>query len=141
MTGPRIFFAMADDGLFFRKIASIHPRFKTPHVAIGLAAVLASIFVMFRNFEQLADAFVLGIWPFYAGGAAAVYSLRRARPDLQRPYRVPGYPVTPAVFIAAAILLLVNAFVAERMALVVFAIIAAGIPVFWIWRSAVPDLK
>ncbi len=136
MTGPRIFFAMADDGLFFQKIAAVHPRFRTPHVAIGLAAMLASIFVMFRNFEQLADAFVLGIWPFYAGGVAAVYSLRRKRPGLSRPYRVPGYPVTPAVFLAAAILLLANALVAERLALLVFGIIATGIPVFWVWHRA-----
>jgi APA family basic amino acid/polyamine antiporter len=141
MTGPRIFFAMADDGLFFKKIAAVHPRFRTPHVAIGLAALLASIFVMFRNFEQLADAFVLGIWPFYAGGVAAVYTLRRKRPDLQRPYRVPGYPVTPAVFLAAAILLLVNALLAERMALLVFGIIATGIPVFWIWHGGRRVLK
>ena len=141
MTGPRIFFAMADDGLFFKKIAAVHPRFRTPHVAIGLAAALASIFVMFRNFEQLADAFVLGIWPFYAGGVAAVYSLRRKRPDLPRPYRVPGYPFTPAVFLAAAILLLANALLAERTALLVFGIIATGIPVFWLWHRGVRVLK
>ena len=140
MTGPRILFAMADDGLFFKKISAVHPRFRTPHVAIGLAALLASIFVMFRNFEQLADAFVLGIWPFYAGGVAAVYVLRRKRPDLQRPYKVPGYPVTPAVFLAAAILLLVNALLAERMTLLVFGIIATGIPVFWIWHGGVRDV-
>jgi APA family basic amino acid/polyamine antiporter len=140
MTGPRIFFAMADAGLFFKKIAAVHPRFRTPHVAIGLAALLASIFVMFRNFEQLADTFVLGIWPFYAGGVAAVYSLRRKSPGLPRPYRVPGYPVTPAVFLAAAILLLANALLAERMALLVFGIIATGIPVFWIWHRGVRDV-
>ena len=101
MTGPRIFFAMADDGLFFKKIASVHPRFKTPYVAISLAATLAIIFVLVRSFEQLADTFVLGIWPFYALGVAAVYRLRRQRPDLARPYKTFGYPVTPALFILA----------------------------------------
>jgi amino acid transporter len=113
MTGPRIFFAMADDGLFFKKIASVHPRFKTPYVAISLAAALAVVFVMVRTFEQLTDAFVLAIWPFYAGGAAAVYALRRKRPDLPRAYRTWGYPVTPILFILAVILLIGNAMVED----------------------------
>src|SRR6516225_2759960 len=82
MTGPRIFFAMADSGLFFRKIAAVHPRYGSPHVAIWFTAGLGAIFVMIRSFEQLADAFVLGIWPFYAAGTAAVYVLRRTRPEI-----------------------------------------------------------
>ena len=60
MTGPRIFFSMADDGLFFRKIAAVHPKFKTPYVAILLATLLAVVFVSVRSFEQLADTFVRG---------------------------------------------------------------------------------
>lgn len=156
MTGPRIFFAMADDGLFFKKIAAVHPRFKTPYVAIWLAAAMASVFVMVRNFEQLADAFVLGIWPFYAGGVAAVYTLRRKRPDLARPYKVWGYPVTPAIFLAAALFLLVNALLSDignvsslvrglpapdgsGTTLLVFAILAVGIPVFWFWKGKTPQ--
>lgn len=152
MTGPRIFFAMADDGLFFRKIAAVHPRFKTPYVAIWLAAALASAFVMLRNFEQLADTFVLGIWPFYAGGVAAVYSLRRKRPGLERPYRVWGYPITPAIFLAAALFLLSNALLTDianvsskfrglpapsdaGTTILVFVILAIGIPVFRFWKS------
>ena len=102
---PRIFFAMADDGLFFKKIAAVHPRFKTPYVAISLAALLAIVFVMVRTFEQLSDTFVLGIWPFYALGVAAVYPLRRTRPDLPRSYKTLGYPVTPALFILAVLVL------------------------------------
>ena len=160
MTGPRIFFAMADDGLFFKKIASVHPRFKTPYVAISLAAALAIVFVMVRTFEQLADAFVLAIWPFYAGGAAAVYALRRKRPDLPRAYRTWGYPVTPILFILAVILLIGNALVEDLAhglrdnfsyyralfsgsalpyessgALLVFAIVLAGIPSYFIWNA------
>lgn len=161
MTGPRIFFAMSDDGLFFKKIASVHPRFKTPYVAITLAAALAIIFVMVRSFEQMADAFVLAIWPFYAGGAAAVYTLRRKRPDLPRAYRTWGYPVTPILFIIAVILLIGNALVEDVTnglrdnfsyyralftgsalpyessgALLVFAIVLAGIPAYLIWNAS-----
>jgi basic amino acid/polyamine antiporter, APA family len=152
MTGPRIFFAMADDGLFFRKIAAVHPRFKTPYLAISLAAALAIAFVMVRTFEQLSDTFVLGIWPFYALGVAAVYRLRRKRPDLPRSYKTFGYPVTPALFILAVLLLVGNALVGDiryylaRLAggpnphewsgaLMVAAIILAGIPAYYIWTK------
>jgi len=134
MTGPRIFFAMADEGLFFKKVAAVHPRLKTPYVAIWLAAAMGAAFVMVRNFEQLADTFVLGIWPFYAGGAAAVYVLRRKRPDLVRPYRVWGYPLTPAIFLVAALFLLGNALVTGT-ALLVFAILLLGIPAYWVWKT------
>lgn len=151
MTGPRIFYAMADDGLFFKRIASVHPRFETPYVAIGLAAALAMCLVMVRGFERLADTFVLGIWPFYAAGVAAVYALRRKHPDLPRPYRVLGYPITPALFVLAASLVLGNAIwrdassVAKWVAtgkssvgtgetLLVFVIILMGVPVFIVWE-------
>jgi amino acid transporter len=136
MTGPRIFFAMADSGLFFKKIAAVHPRFGSPHVAIWFTAGLGAIFVMIRSFEQLADAFVLGIWPFYAAGTAAVYVLRRTRPDLPRPYRVWGYPVTPAIFLAGSLFLLGNALITDFADVwFVFAILLAGIPAYWIWHS------
>jgi amino acid transporter len=134
MTGPRIFFAMADEGLFFKRIAAVHPRFKTPYVAIWLAALMAAALVMVRNFQQLADTFVLGIWPFYAGAVAAVYVLRRKRPTLARPYRVWGYPITPAIFLAAAFFLLGNALLTDRTTLPVFVILLMGIPAYWIWE-------
>jgi amino acid transporter len=131
---------MADSGLFFKKIAAVHPRFGSPHVAIWFTAGLGAIFVMIRSFEQLADAFVLGIWPFYAAGTAAVYVLRRTRPDLPRPYRVWGYPVTPAIFLAGSLFLLGNALITDFADVwFVFAILLAGIPAFWIWNSAVKE--
>jgi amino acid transporter len=94
---------------------------------------MGAAFVMVRNFEQLADTFVLGIWPFYTGAAAAVYVLRRKRPELMRPYRVWGYPVTPAIFLAAALFLLGNALITGT-ALLVFAILLLGIPAYWVWQ-------
>jgi len=136
MTGSRIFFAMADDGLFFKRIAAVHPRFQSPYVAIWLTAGLGAVFVMIRNFEQLADAFILAIWPFYAAATAAIYVLRRKRPDLPRPYRVWGYPVTPAIFLIAAVFLLGNALITDFAGVwFVFAIVLAGVPAFWIWQS------
>jgi amino acid transporter len=138
LANPRIFFAMADDGLFFRSIASVHPRFHTPHVAIGVAAALGVWFVLTRTFEQLTDTFVLTMWPFYALSAAAVYRLRRSRPDLVRPYRVAGYPIVPAVFIAGVLYLVGNALVENPFwTLIVFAIVAAGLPVYWMFFRSV----
>src|SRR5438046_8794948 len=101
LASPRVFFAMADDGMFFETIAKVHPRFKTPYVAILLAAVLGIALVMSRTFDALTDTFVLAIWPFYALGVAAIYRLRRDRPDLPRPYRAIGYPLVPAILIAS----------------------------------------
>jgi len=134
LASPRIFFAMAEDRLFFGAIAKVHPRFRTPHVAILLAAALGVAMVLTRTFEQLTDTFVLTMWPFYALSVAAIYRLRRTRPDLRRPYRTIGYPVVPAVFIAGAVYLVVNAFIASPLqTTVVFGVLLAGVPVYYLF--------
>jgi basic amino acid/polyamine antiporter, APA family len=131
LTAPRVFFAMAADGLFFRQLARVHPRYGTPYLAIGLAAALGVGFVLTRTFDQLADTFVLSIWPFYGLAVAGLYRLRRTRPDLARPYRVPGYPFVPAIFVAAVIYLVGNALVADPLWTgFTLAIVLAGIPVY-----------
>jgi basic amino acid/polyamine antiporter, APA family len=132
LTAPRVFFAMADDGVFFKALARVHPRYGTPHVAISLAAALGVAFVLTRTFEQLADTFVLSIWPFYGIAIAGLYRLRKRRPDLPRPYKVPGYPVLPAIFIAGVVYLVGNALVTDPLwTSVTFAIVLAGIPVYY----------
>jgi amino acid transporter len=133
MTGSRVFFAMADRGLFFRFAARISPRFHSPSVAIALATVLGVAYVLENDFAQLADKFVLGIWPFYALMVAAVFVLRRTRPDLVRPYRVWGYPVVPAVFLLASVLMVANALISDpHNTGITFLIILAGVPVYWL---------
>ena len=133
MTGSRVFFAMADRGLFFRFAARISPRFHSPSVAIALATVLGAAYVLENDFAQLADKFVLGIWPFYALTVAAVFVLRRTRPDLVRPYRVWGYPVVPAVFLLASVLMVANALISDpHNTGITFLIILAGVPVYWL---------
>lgn len=134
LTAPRIFFAMADDGLFFRKVASVHPRFETPYVAIALSATLGIAWVLVRTFEQLADAFVTAIIPFYALGVAAVFVLRR-RPDYQPSFRVPGYPVVPGLFVVATLYILANAILdpaSRGPTLVTLGLVAVGIPIFYL---------
>lgn len=132
LASPRIFFAMADDGMLFEPIARVHPRYKTPYVSIVLAALLGMALVLSRSFEALTGTFVLAIWPFYALGVAAIYRLRRLRPDLPRPYRAIGYPVVPAIFIAAVAAFVINSLVNEPVSTgVTLALILAGAPVYF----------
>jgi amino acid transporter len=134
LTAPRIFFAMADDGLFFRPIAAVHPRFKTPYVAIMLCAALGVAFVLMRTFEQLADTFIIAIVPFYALSVASVFPLRK-QAGYNPSYRVPLYPIVPLLFILSTVYLLVNALAAPsgRWATAsVFGGILLGIPVYYL---------
>jgi amino acid transporter len=132
LASPRIFFAMAEDGLFFRQVATVHSRYRTPIVAILLAAGLGIAFVLLRTFEQLADIFVLAIWPFYGLAVGAVYRLRRTRPDLARPYRAFGYPIVPALFVLAVAYLIGSALVGSLVTtLMVMGAILAGVPVYY----------
>jgi basic amino acid/polyamine antiporter, APA family len=136
LAAPRIFFAMADDGVFFKAMGKVHPVYGTPYVAIALAAALGVAFVLTRTFEQLADTFVLSIWPFYGLAIAGLYRLRRTRPDLPRPYKVPGYPILPAVFIAGVAYLVGNALITDpAWTSVTFAIVLAGVPVYYAWLA------
>jgi APA family basic amino acid/polyamine antiporter len=138
MTGPRIFFAMADRGLFFRGIARVSPRFQSPSTAIWLATALGVVYVLRNDFAQLADKFILGIWPFYALAVAGVYVLRRKRPDLERPYRAVGYPVVPALFLLASLGMVANALVTDPVNTgVTLGVIAAGAPIYYLWRRFV----
>jgi basic amino acid/polyamine antiporter, APA family len=101
-------------------------------MAIILAAGLGVWFVLTRTFVQLTDTFVLAMWPFYGLGVASIYRLRRKRPDLARPYRVLGYPVVPAIFIAGVVYLLGNALITDPlMTSIVFGVVLAGLPVYW----------
>ena len=134
LTAPRVFFAMADDGLFFRRVASVHPRFGTPYVSILLATALGILFVLLRTFEQLADIFVTAIVPFYALAVASIFVLRR-RAGYAPPFRTPGYPVVPALFILATLFLLGNAILDPTSrwgTLAVLGIIVAGVPVYYL---------
>ena len=136
LAGSRIFYAMADRGLFFRVAARVSPRFDSPSVAISLATVLGVAYVLFNDFAELADKFILGIWPFYTLTVAAVFVLRARRPELPRPYRVWGYPIVPAVFLLASLYMVLNALLTDpRNTGITVAIILAGVPVFWLWSS------
>ena len=135
LTNPRVFFAMAADGLLFRKIAAVHPKFETPYVAIALTALLGIVFVLLRTFEQLADTFVTAILPFYALGVASIFVFRRrAASEYSPPFRAPLYPIAPIVFVLATLYLLVNALIDPSSrwgTMAIFAVILLGIPVYY----------
>jgi basic amino acid/polyamine antiporter, APA family len=133
LASPRIFFAMADDRLLFRAMGRVHPTYHTPHVAIIFSALLGMALVMSRSFEAITNTFVLAIWPFYALSIAAIFRLRRLQPDLVRPYRAIGYPIVPAIFVAAVAAFVLNSFVQEPVSTAItFALILAGAPVYFL---------
>jgi len=135
LTQPRVFYAMAREGLLFGALARVHPRFFTPHIAVVSFAALALVSVWSGTFEQLTQAFVLGVWPFLALAAAGVLVLRRTRPGLARPYRTPGYPVVPLVFIAGTLWMVCSALVANPgPTLAGVGLTLLGVPVYVLWR-------
>jgi basic amino acid/polyamine antiporter, APA family len=139
LTAPRVFFAMARDGLFFRKFADLHPTLLTPHVSILATGAWAAVLSVTGTFEQLATYVVFGQWIFFGLTVAAVVVLRRQRPDLPRPYRTWGYPVTPVVFVLAALYISVSTLVTQPLnAAAGLAIIAAGVPAYLYWRKHQP---
>ncbi|HSC30500.1 MAG TPA: amino acid permease [Gemmatimonadaceae bacterium] len=136
LTSPRVFFAMAEDRLFFRSVATVHPKYRTPFVALLLYMVLGLIGVTTRSFEQLAEMYVLGIWPFYALAVGAVFLVPRRRPDLASLCRAWGYPVLPAAFILVSIAMVAGGAVTRPLETGVgVAIILLGVPVYYAWRA------
>ena len=133
MVYPRTQFAMAEQGMSLGPLARVSPRFRTPSVAIWTITLLAALSCLSSTFQQLAGRFVLGLWPFYCLGVAAVFVLRRTRPELPRPYRVWGYPVVPALCLTAAVGMLAGALVADPVnAGITFALLAAGVPLYYL---------
>ena len=140
LSDPRVFYAMAEDGLFFKSVGKIHPRFHTPHVAIAFSWALAVVYVLCRDFLDLAEAYVLGIWPFLALCTLGVFVLRRRRPELARPYRVWGYPVVPVLFVLATFLVIVSTYYEEFKTEplptgLTLGAICAGLPIYWLWTT------
>jgi APA family basic amino acid/polyamine antiporter len=139
LTAPRVFYAMARDGLFFRRLAEIHPRLGTPAIAIAATALWSMVLAATGTFTELLTYVVFTAWIFYGLGALSVFVLRRTRPDAPRPFRVPGYPWTPALFVLASLGIVVSTLIGQpRRALAGLAVLALGLPAYFIWRSRSP---
>ena len=138
LSTPRVFFAMAEDGLFFRTVGKIHPKYETPYVAIAFIVVIAVVYVLLRDFMQLAEAYVLGIWPFLALCVIGLFILRRKRPDVPRPYRTLGFPVIPVLFVLATFVVVANALYAQfwsTMASILITLVGLPLYYLWMWRQ------
>lgn len=136
LVGARVYYAMARDGLFFRRMATVHPRFGTPSVAIAAQAAWSSLLALTGTLTQLFTYFIVSTLLFWIATVVAVFVLRQKRPDLPRPYKTWGYPVTPLIFILACGGVLVNAlFESPVESLAGLGITALGIPVYFYWRQ------
>ncbi|HKW55887.1 MAG TPA: amino acid permease [Candidatus Acidoferrum sp.] len=136
LTGARIPYAMARDGFFFPFAGRLHPSFRTPSGGLVLLGVIAALLALTGTYEELYSLFVFAVWIFFALAAIALIRLRRREPGLARPYRALGYPLTPLIFLIAAVALTCNLWfdrpVRSSLGL---AIILAGIPFFYRWRK------
>jgi len=137
LSGARVPFAAAYDGLFFHQLAHVHPRFRTPSTALILQAVLSSLLLLaIGRFQALFSLAIFAEWFFYALTASTVFVFRRREPNIERPYSVWGYPVLPLLFIAAAIVLLVFSFADQpRNSIIGTIIILLGIPLHYAFQK------
>ncbi len=136
MTGARIPYAMARDGVFFRFAERLHPSFRTPSGALLFLGSIAAVLALTGTFEELYSLFVFAVWIFFALTAIALLRLRRVEPNLTRPYRAWGYPLTPLIFLAAAVALTLNLWMVRPIrSSLGLGVILLGIPFFYHWRN------
>jgi len=136
LTAPRLYFAMARDGVFFKRLAIVNPRFGTPAFAIIATATWAAVLAASGTFEQLLTFVVFTGWIFYGLGALSVFVYRRTQPDAQRPFRVPGYPITPLLFVLSAAGLVLNTMVTQPLrAAAGLGVVLLGTPAYFAWRA------
>jgi basic amino acid/polyamine antiporter, APA family len=126
---------MAEDGLIFRWLGGVHPRFQTPHRALVLQGALAAILALTNSYQALFTRVIYTEWIFFALMAAGLFRLRK-RPDYAPTYRVWGYPLVPAVFVAAsAVIVAVQVFSEPLDSTVGLGIVLVGLPVYVLWSS------
>jgi APA family basic amino acid/polyamine antiporter len=139
LTCPRVYYAMANDGLFFRKLAEVHPQFGTPAFAIIAGSLWAAVLALAGSFTELFTYVVFCGWIFYGLAAATIFVYRKRLPDADRPYKVPGYPWTPLLFIVAAVVVVANTLFNNlrdqpgKTALALGSIVL-GLPAYFLWR-------
>ena len=137
LSGARVGYAMARDGIFFKIVEGIHPKFRTPGRSLIFQGVLASLMALTGTFEELTNLFIFAAWIFYASAVVALFRMRKTEPDLPRPYRCWGYPWVPGLFVAGALALTVNIWI-ERpgRSSIGLLLILAGLPFYRRWNRS-----
>jgi APA family basic amino acid/polyamine antiporter len=139
LAGARIYYAMAKDGLFFRSIAKLHPRFKTPAISLIVQAIWACLLCLSGTYNQLLELTMFTVIIFYILTFFGLFVLRRTRPDAPRPYRAVGYPVLPAIYIVMAIFIdVVLLRYKPQYTWPGLIIVLLGIPVYLFWSRSAP---
>ena len=132
----RINYAMAKDGLFFKKAATVHPKYKSPANALMIQCFWAAFLTFTGTFNQLITYIIFASWIFYGMSAGAVIILRKKKPDMERPYRTPLYPWIPAIFILFSVFLTINTIMeAPRDAAIGTILVVAGLPLYYYWKK------
>jgi APA family basic amino acid/polyamine antiporter len=135
LTGARVPYAAARDGLFFRSAARIHPAFHTPGVSILMLSAWSSVLVLSGKYDDLFDFVIFGSWILYAMATASVFVLRRKRPDLERPYQTFGYPLVPLLFLVGATVLEISTlYTKPSQSIAGIVLILLGLPFYFYWR-------
>jgi APA family basic amino acid/polyamine antiporter len=133
LTGPRVYYAMARDGVFPRAFGRISDRFRTPMLALFIQGIWAAVLALSGSYQQIFTDVIFTAWIFYGLGVAAVLVLRRTQPQLVRPFCVPGYPWVPLLFCAAAIGLVLDIVIQQPAgAFIGVGLVACGIPVYFL---------
>jgi basic amino acid/polyamine antiporter, APA family len=137
MTGARVPYAMAKDGLFFKQLANVNDVTLVPVVSVIIQGIVSMVLALSGSFDQLTNYVVFSAWIFYAMVTGVVFVLRKKRPDAPRSYKTFGYPVVPIIFIVLATLLLINTvFESPKESLIGLAFILAGVPVYFIFKKS-----
>ena len=135
LSGARVPYAMARDGIFFRIADGIHPKYRTPGRALIFQGILASIMALSGTFEELTNLFIFAGWIFYGLAVVALFRLRKLEPNMERPYRCWGYPWVPGLFVIGALVLTVNLWmVRPGRSSIGLLVILAGLPFYRYWR-------
>jgi APA family basic amino acid/polyamine antiporter len=134
LSGARVPYAMARDGIFFKIAGGIHPKFRTPGRALIFQGVLASLMALTGTFEELTNLFIFAAWIFYGFAVVALFRMRRTEPDLPRPYRCWGYPWVPGLFVAGALALTIQIWIQRPgRSSIGLLLILAGLPFYKMW--------
>src|ERR1700751_3467440 len=137
LTGARIPYAMARDGVFFQFSKRLHPSFRTPTGALIFLGTIAALLALSGTYEELYSLFVFAVWIFFALTAIALIRLRVKEPELSRPYRAWGYPLSPLIFLIAAVALTANLWMVRPVRSTLgLLVIAGGTPFFYRWRKS-----